>query len=234
MNGRILESDVLSHGLESGYRTDLMQHQFPFAVLYLTIPQNLVDVNIHPAKREVRFSDSQKVYEFIDRSVFRTLHKEELIPRATLQTGKEIREEEQKEKEALAGEHIEPFEIKKTGRPSPEYSGKPETAAEVTINYVITDVEKKRKFVCVDPHDIPVVAVIDPDMMSSMPKGLTAATGMDALTHAIILGEFMINIIFYGFVALGAPTAIQDVITGFALLIIITLTTKINKGEIVK
>ena len=59
------------------------------------------------------------------------------------------------------------------------------TAAEVTINYVITDTEKKRKFVCVDPHDIPVVAVIDPDMMSTMPKGLTAATGMDALTHAI-------------------------------------------------
>ena len=59
------------------------------------------------------------------------------------------------------------------------------TAAEVTINYVITDVEKNRKFVCVDPHDIPVVAIIDPDMMSSMPKGLTAATGMDALTHAI-------------------------------------------------
>ena len=59
------------------------------------------------------------------------------------------------------------------------------TAAEVTINYVITDAEKNRKMVCVDPHDIPVVAIIDPDMMSSMPKGLTAATGMDALTHAI-------------------------------------------------
>ena len=59
------------------------------------------------------------------------------------------------------------------------------TAAEVTINYVITDVEKKRKFVCVDVHDIPEVAVVDPDMMSTMPKGLTAATGMDALTHAI-------------------------------------------------
>ena len=59
------------------------------------------------------------------------------------------------------------------------------TAAEVTINYVITDVEKQRKFVCVDVHDIPVVAIVDPDMMSSMPKGLTAATGMDALTHAI-------------------------------------------------
>lgn len=59
------------------------------------------------------------------------------------------------------------------------------TAAEVTINYVITDVEKNRKFVCVDPHDIPVVAVIDSEMMSTMPKGLTASTGMDALTHAI-------------------------------------------------
>ena len=59
------------------------------------------------------------------------------------------------------------------------------TAAEVTINYVITDVEKKRKFVCVDAHDIPVVAVVDPDMMASMPASLTAATGMDALTHAI-------------------------------------------------
>ena len=58
-------------------------------------------------------------------------------------------------------------------------------AAEVTINYVITDVEKRRKFVCVDTNDIPEVAVVDPDMMSSMPKGLTAATGMDALTHAI-------------------------------------------------
>ncbi|MCM3701139.1 lactaldehyde reductase [Paenibacillus macerans] len=59
------------------------------------------------------------------------------------------------------------------------------TAAEVTINYVITDTQNKRKFVCVDPHDIPIVAIVDPDMMSSMPKGLTAATGMDALTHAI-------------------------------------------------
>ncbi|HIS45969.1 MAG TPA: lactaldehyde reductase [Candidatus Scybalocola faecigallinarum] len=59
------------------------------------------------------------------------------------------------------------------------------TAAEVTINYVITDVERKRKFVCVDPHDMPIIAIVDPEMMSTMPKGLTAATGMDALTHAI-------------------------------------------------
>lgn len=59
------------------------------------------------------------------------------------------------------------------------------TAAEVTINYVITDEERHRKFVCVDPHDMPIIAVVDPDMMGTMPKGLTAATGMDALTHAI-------------------------------------------------
>ena len=59
------------------------------------------------------------------------------------------------------------------------------TAAETTINYVITDTKKERKMVCVDVHDIPTIAIIDPDMMSSMPKGLTAATGMDALTHAI-------------------------------------------------
>ena len=59
------------------------------------------------------------------------------------------------------------------------------TGAESTINYVITDVEKKRKFVCVDPNDIPDIAVVDPDMMASMPRGLTASTGMDALTHAI-------------------------------------------------
>ena len=59
------------------------------------------------------------------------------------------------------------------------------TAAEVTINYVITDVQKKRKFVCVDPHDMPIIAVVDPDMMASMPKSLKAFTGMDALTHAI-------------------------------------------------
>ena len=59
------------------------------------------------------------------------------------------------------------------------------TAAEVTINYVITDKQKKRKFVCVDVHDIPIIAIVDPEMMASMPAGLTAATGMDALTHAI-------------------------------------------------
>ncbi len=75
------------------------------------------------------------------------------------------------------------------------------TAAEVTINYVITDTEKNRKMVCVDPHDIPIIAVVDPDMMSTMPKSLTAATGMDALTHAIegyiTKGAWMLSDMFH-------------------------------------
>lgn len=66
-----------------------------------------------------------------------------------------------------------------------QYPLRQEQLTEATINYVITDVEKKRKFVCVDVNDIPDIAIVDPEMMSSMPKGLTAATGMDALTHAI-------------------------------------------------
>ena len=90
------------------------------------------------------------------------------------------------------------------------------TAAEVTINYVITDVEKKRKFVCVDPHDIPVVAFVDPEMMSSMPKGLTASTGMDALTHAI-----------EGYTTLGANT-----ITDMLNLKAIELIAKSLRGAV--
>ena len=78
-----------------------------------------------------------------------------------------------------------PSNTKKKGLPMIAMPTTAGTAAEVTINYVITDTEKNRKMVCVDPKDIPIVAVVDPDMMSSMPKGLTAATGMDALTHAI-------------------------------------------------
>ena len=84
------------------------------------------------------------------------------------------------------------------------------TAAEVTINYVITDVERKRKFVCVDPHDMPVVAIVDPDMMSSMPKGLTASTGMDALTHAIEAYVSTLNCPFTDPLALQAIEMVLD------------------------
>ena len=88
------------------------------------------------------------------------------------------------------------------------------TAAEVTINYVITDVERKRKFVCVDPHDMPVIAVVDPDMMSSMPKGLTASTGMDALTHAIEAYVSTLNGPFTDPLALQAIEMVLDYLPG--------------------
>ena len=88
------------------------------------------------------------------------------------------------------------------------------TAAEVTINYVITDVERKRKFVCVDPHDMPVIAVIDPEMMSSMPKGLTASTGMDALTHAIEAYVSTANSDYTDPLALHAIKMIQEDLIG--------------------
>ena len=88
------------------------------------------------------------------------------------------------------------------------------TAAEVTINYVITDVEKNRKMVCVDPKDIPVVAFVDPEMMSSMPKGLTAATGMDALTHAIEAYVSTLNCPFTDPLALQAIEMVLDYLPG--------------------
>lgn len=111
VNGRVLESPVLSRGLESGYRTDLMQHQFPFAILYLTMPPAMADVNVHPSKKEVRFSDSQRIYDFLDTAVHRTLHREELIPMADLRSDAEIRKEEEASRHESNAPHEEPFEI---------------------------------------------------------------------------------------------------------------------------
>lgn len=115
VNGRVLESPVLSKGLESGYRTDLMQHQFPFAILYLTMPPAMADVNVHPSKKEVRFSDSQRIYNFMDTAVHQTLHKEELIPMADLRSDAEIRKEAVAARRAGTIPHEEPFE--KAGAP---------------------------------------------------------------------------------------------------------------------
>lgn len=127
VNGRVLESDVLSKGLESGYRTDLMQHQFPFAVLYLVMPPADVDVNVHPSKKEVRFADPKAVYDFLDKTVHETLHGAELIPAAHLESDKEIAERDRAEREQLAaGSHTEPFERaqqpagNRTESPAPE------------------------------------------------------------------------------------------------------------------
>ncbi len=115
VNGRILKSDVLSKGLEEGYRTDLMQHRFPFAIVYLKLAAENTDVNVHPSKMEVRFSDSKRIYDFVNESVYQTLHKIELIPRATLDTQSEEnkrRKEEETERAAAqkSQAHVEPFE----------------------------------------------------------------------------------------------------------------------------
>ena len=115
VNGRILKSDVLSKGLEEGYRTDLMQHRFPFAIVYVKLPAEEIDVNVHPSKMEVRFQDAKRIFDFLNESVHGTLHRIELIPRATLDTQAEEnrkRREEEKAREAAekAQAHVEPFE----------------------------------------------------------------------------------------------------------------------------
>ena len=115
VNGRMLKSNTLSKALEAGYRTDLMQHRFPFAVLHLTVPPVEADVNVHPAKMEVRFSDAESVYRFIDESVHEVLHSAELIPSEVLETVKEERSRKRQEKEAAQkaladAPHLEPFE----------------------------------------------------------------------------------------------------------------------------
>ncbi len=115
VNGRMLKSNTLSKALEAGYRTDLMQHRFPFAVLHLTVPPAEADVNVHPAKMEVRFSEAESIYRFIDESVHEVLHSAELIPSEVLETVKEERSRKRQEAEAAQlaladAPHLEPFE----------------------------------------------------------------------------------------------------------------------------
>lgn len=115
VNGRMLRSNILSKALEAGYRTDLMQHRFPFAVLHLTLPPVEADVNVHPTKMEVRFSESEAVYHFIDESVHSVLGSAELIPAEILETraeeNKRRREEKEKAEQQLQSEsRPEPFE----------------------------------------------------------------------------------------------------------------------------
>lgn len=115
VNGRILNSDVLSRSLEAGYGTDLMQHRFPFAILYLTLAANETDVNVHPSKMEVRFARPKELYDFIECSVHDALHSRELVVRADLNTAKEeqqLRRRAEQEKAAALknAPHFEPFE----------------------------------------------------------------------------------------------------------------------------
>ena len=124
VNGRILKSSVLSKGLEEGYRTDLMQHRFPFAIVYFKAPAEDIDVNVHPSKMEVRFTNSKRVYDFLNESVYNTLHHIELIPRATMDTQAEenrLRREEEKNRESAERSqvHTEPFERKVSAKSEP-------------------------------------------------------------------------------------------------------------------
>ena len=121
VNGRMLKNEILSKALEEGYRTDLMQHRFPFAVLHLTMPAEQTDVNVHPSKMEIHFSNRQEIYDFVEKAVHETLHKVELIPEATLHSAQEAREEkkeEVKEREKLFKEQgkAQPFEKKRLER----------------------------------------------------------------------------------------------------------------------
>lgn len=115
VNGRMLKSNTLSKALEAGYRTDLMQHKFPFAVLHLSVPPQEADVNVHPTKMEIRFSESEAVYRFIEESVHGVLGSSELIPSELFETRaqerKREKEEEKEARKALESEpHPEPFE----------------------------------------------------------------------------------------------------------------------------
>ncbi len=118
VNGRMLKDKVLSKALEAGFGTDLMQHRFPFAVLHLQLPGKYTDVNVHPAKMEIRFSNQKDVYHFIESSVHDALHSVELIPKQNLNTTKEDRTEKRElqkefEREQKENPHIEPFEAER-------------------------------------------------------------------------------------------------------------------------
>lgn len=121
INGRMLRSKELSAGLEEGYRTDLMQHRFPFAVLHLTMPPEQVDVNVHPSKMEVRFTDRRAVFRFLETSVHEALRPVELIPKANLNTAREERARSKKEAQLKQqhlqnAPHYEAFEKGRTDR----------------------------------------------------------------------------------------------------------------------
>lgn len=115
VNGRMLRSNLLSKALEAGYRTDLMKHRFPFAVLHLMVPPAEVDVNVHPTKMDVRFSDQMGIYQFLDENIHRFLHSQELIPKVRLESAHEeaerTKEEQRQRLESFQREpHPEPFE----------------------------------------------------------------------------------------------------------------------------
>ena len=141
VNARMLKSNTLSKALEAGYRTDLMQHKFPFAVLHLSVPPQEADVNVHPTKMEVRFSDPEAVFRFIDESVHNVLHSTELIPEQLPETQAEERKrrrlQAEEEKRRLEREpHPEPFEKARFVSDPASVYGSPKTGKEDAPGFV--------------------------------------------------------------------------------------------------
>ena len=141
VNVRMLKSNTLSKALEAGYRTDLMQHKFPFAVLHLSVPPQEADVNVHPTKMEVRFSDPEAVFRFIDESVHNVLHSRELIPEQLPETQAEERKrrrlQAEEEKRRLEREpHPEPFEKARFVSDPASVYGSPKTGKEDAPGFV--------------------------------------------------------------------------------------------------
>ena len=141
VNVRMLKSNTLSKALEAGYRTDLMQHKFPFAVLHLSVPPQEADVNVHPTKMEVRFSDPEAVFRFIDESVHNVLHSTELIPEQLPETQAEERKrrrlQAEEEKRRLEREpHPEPFEKARFVSDPASVYGSPKTGKEDASGFV--------------------------------------------------------------------------------------------------
>ncbi len=147
VNGRILKSDVLSKGLEEGYRTDLMQHRFPFAILYLKVAAEDIDVNVHPSKMEVRFSNPKRLFDFLNDSVHEALQRVEMIPRATMNTQaeeKRLAMEEEKERATAqkAQGHLEPFERAASADAAPVSAAIPAKTATLTPMYASANVSE--------------------------------------------------------------------------------------------
>ena len=186
VNGRMLKSATLSKALEAGYRTDLMQHRFPFAVLHLTVPPAEADVNIHPAKMEVRFSEAEAVYRFIEESVHRVLHSAELIHGEIFETQAEERQRKKQEKEAAQKElqsepHPEPFEkARLEGRPADHAASVP---LGLQFPETVPDVAK-------GPSRIEIGDFLFEDKrVSSAPSGSQSAEDADVFAGAVPVQE---------------------------------------------
>ncbi len=191
VNERMLKSKTLSAALEKGYRTDLMQHRFPFGVLHLILPPEYTDVNVHPTKMEIHFTDTAKVSDFIENSVQKALHSKDLIPEilpeTTAEQAQRVREEAaDRVKELAATQHIEPFEqTMRTGTKTSLYEKEPDsmkTAVVMEDDFVFED-----RRVPVTPVSDPVIETVSSSAPYSVTDDIDPLTAQDAQFEQIDL-----------------------------------------------